>query len=102
VVPITFYSGETGGHGQDKVCLVNLWGEVCTASKCGNKHPKVCIVADHSKGKIPRATCSLWHMHVQFAKNPGNVTGRRKGPNPPPAARGARLRSGLPSRMHRS
>jgi hypothetical protein len=39
-----------------KVCPVNLRGEVCTASNCGNKHPKVCLVADHSKGKIPKAT----------------------------------------------
>jgi hypothetical protein len=40
-----------------KVCPVNLLGEVCTANNCGSKHPKVCLVADHSKGKIPKATC---------------------------------------------
>jgi hypothetical protein len=51
---------------QRKVCTVNLPGEVCTANNCGSKHPKVCLVAGHSKGKIPKATCSLWHMHVPF------------------------------------
>jgi hypothetical protein len=88
-----------------KVCSVNLRGEVCTASNCGNKHPKVCLVADYSKGKIPKAICSLWHMLVPFAGNAGagNSTGRRNGPNlPPPAARGttaARPRSCRPSRI---
>jgi hypothetical protein len=67
-----------------KVCPFNLWGEVCTASNCGSKHPKVCLLADHSKGKIPKATCSLWHMRVPFAGSTGNVIGRRNGPNPPP------------------
>ena len=72
-----------------KVCPVNLRGEVCTASNCGNKHPKVCLVADHGKGKIPKATCLLWHMRVPFAGNAGNVTGRRNGPNPPPGSKGS-------------
>jgi hypothetical protein len=76
---------------QRKVYPVNLRGEVCTANNLGSKHPKVCIVADHGKGKIPKATCALWHVGVPFAgKTQGNFTGRRSGPNPPPAARGAR------------
>jgi hypothetical protein len=72
-----------------KVCPVNLWGEVCTASNCGNKHPRVCLAADHGKGKIPKVTCSLWHMRVSFAGKAGNVTGRRNGPNPPPGSKGS-------------
>jgi hypothetical protein len=59
---------------------------------CGNKHPKVCLVADHSKGKIPKATCSLWHMRVPFAGNAGNITGRRNGPNPPPGSKGSKTK----------
>jgi hypothetical protein len=79
---------------QRKVCPVNLRGEVCTANNCGSKHPKVCLVADHGKGKIPKATCALWHMWVPFAgKIQGNFTGRRSGPNPPPVA----ARPGRPS-----
>jgi hypothetical protein len=46
---------------------VNLWGEVYTANNCGSKHPEVCLVADQGKGKIPKATCTLWHMRVPFA-----------------------------------
>jgi hypothetical protein len=75
-----------------KVCPVNLRGEVCTASNCGNKHPKVCLVADHSKGKITKATCSLWHMLVPFAGNAGNVTGRRNGLNLPPGSKGSKAK----------
>jgi hypothetical protein len=78
-----------------KVCPLNLRGEVCTASNCGNKHPKVCLVADHSKGKIPKATCSLWHMRVPFAGNAGNVgnvTGRRNGFNHPPGSKGSKAK----------
>jgi hypothetical protein len=52
---------------QRKVCPVNLRGEVCTVNNCGSKHPKVCPVADHGKGKIPKATCALRHMQVPFA-----------------------------------
>jgi hypothetical protein len=65
-----------------KVCPVNLRGEVCTANNCSSKHPKVCLVADHGKGKIPKATCLLWQMRVPFA---GNFTGRRSGLKPPPS-----------------
>jgi hypothetical protein len=85
---------------QSKVCPFNLRGEICTASNCGSKHPKVCLVADHGKGKIPKATCSLWHMRVPFtAKSQGNFTGRRSGPKPPPAARvTTATMSGRPSR----
>jgi hypothetical protein len=49
---------------QRKVCPVYLRGEVCTADNCGNKHPEVCLVADHGRGKIPKATCMLWHMRI--------------------------------------
>jgi hypothetical protein len=49
---------------QRKVCPVNLQGEVCTADNCGSKHPQVCLVADHGKGKIPKSTCLLWHMRI--------------------------------------
>jgi hypothetical protein len=75
-----------------KVCPVNLRGKVCTASNCGVKHPKVCLVADHSKEKIPKATCSLWHMRVPFAGNAGNITGRRDGSNPPPGSKGSKAK----------
>jgi hypothetical protein len=74
---------------QRKVCPVNFRGEVCTANNCGSKHPKVCLVADHGKGKIPKATCVLWHMQVPFAgKSQGKFTGRRSGPRPPPGSKG--------------
>jgi hypothetical protein len=73
---------------QRKVCPVNLRREVCTASNCGSKHPKVCLVADHGKGKIPKATCSLWYMRVPFTAAQGNFTGRRNGPKPPPGGKG--------------
>jgi hypothetical protein len=80
-----------------KVCPVNLRGEVCRASNCGNKHPKVCLVADHRKGKIPKVTCLLWHMCVPFAGNAGagnagNVTRRRNGPNPPLGSKGSKTK----------
>jgi hypothetical protein len=76
---------------QRKVCPVNLRGEVCTANNCGNKHPKVCIVANHSKGKIPKATCALWHMRVPFwAEQPRETSlGGGAAPTLPAAARGA-------------
>jgi hypothetical protein len=78
-----------------KVCPLNLRGEVCTAANCGNKHPKVCLVADHSKGKIPKATCSLWHMRIRFAGNAGgagNATGRRNGSNHPSGSKGSKAK----------
>jgi hypothetical protein len=43
--------------------------KVSTAFNCGNKHPKVCLVANPRKGKISKATCSLWHMRKPFAGN---------------------------------
>jgi hypothetical protein len=49
---------------QRKVCPVSLRGEVSTADNCGSKHPQVCLVANHSKGKIPKSTCMLWHMRI--------------------------------------
>jgi hypothetical protein len=57
---------------QRKVCPVNLRGEVCTADNCGSKHPQVCLVADHSKGKIPTSTCMLWHMRIPRENPTGN------------------------------
>jgi hypothetical protein len=63
---------------QRKVCPVNLRREVCTANNCRSKHPKVCLVANHGKGKIPKAMCALWHMRVPFAgKSQGNFTRRK-------------------------
>jgi hypothetical protein len=74
---------------QRKVCPVNLRGEFCTANNCGSKHPKVCLVANHGKGKIPKATCTLWHMRVPLTgKSQGNFTERRSGPKPPPGSKG--------------
>jgi hypothetical protein len=57
---------------QRKVCPVNLRGEVCTADNCGSKHPQVCLVADHGKGKIPKSTCMLWHMRIPRENPTGN------------------------------
>jgi hypothetical protein len=73
---------------QRKVCPVNLQGEVCTASNCGSKHPKVCLVANHGKGKIPKATCLLCHMQVPFTATQQNFTRRSSGPKPPPGGKG--------------
>jgi hypothetical protein len=88
---------------QRKVCPVNLLGEVCTASNCGSKHPKVYLVADPGKGKIPKAICSLWHMQVPFTATQGNFTRRRNGPSLPPAARGTTAAMpGRPSRTNTS
>jgi hypothetical protein len=74
---------------QRKVCPMNLRGEVCTANNCGNKHPKVCIAADHGKGKIPKATCVLWHMRVSRwqAKPRETSPGGGAGPTLSPSAR---------------
>jgi hypothetical protein len=52
-------------------------------------------------GKIPKATCSLWHMRIPFAGNAGNSTGRRNGFNHPPGSKGSRakvVRSAMPDR----
>jgi hypothetical protein len=68
---------------QRKVCPVNLRGEVCMDDNCGSKHPKVCLVADHGKGKIPKATCKLWHMRIPLAR--GNSTGNSSNNNARPA-----------------
>jgi hypothetical protein len=68
VVPDAVCPIDAGGQGQAEEGLPGEPpGEVCMAYSCGNKHPKVCIMADHSKGKIPNATCALWHMRVPFA-----------------------------------
>jgi hypothetical protein len=87
---------------QRKVCPVNLQGEVCTANNCDSKHPKVCLVANHGKGKIPKATCTLWHMQVPFAdKSQGNFTGRRSGPKPPPGSKGNNSNNAWPAKLDR-
>jgi hypothetical protein len=49
-------------------------------------------VADHSKRKILKATCSLWHMRVAFVGNAGHFTGKRNGPNPPPGSKGSKAK----------
>jgi hypothetical protein len=51
---------------------VNLRGEVCTADNCGSKHPQVCLVADHSSGKILKSTCMMWHMMIPRENPTGN------------------------------
>jgi hypothetical protein len=84
---------------QRKVCPVNLRGKVCTANNCSSKHPKVCLLADHGKGKIPKATCALWHMQVPFtAKLQGNFNGRRSGPKPPPGSKGNNCNNARPAK----
>jgi hypothetical protein len=63
-----------------------------------NKHPKVCNVAAHGKGKIPKATCTLWHMRVPFARTTrtqGNFTGGKNCSNPPPGSKGNNINSKL-------
>jgi hypothetical protein len=55
-------------------------------------------VADHNKGKIPKATWLLWHMRVPVAGNAGNVTGRRNGPNPPPGSKGSKAKVVRPAK----
>jgi hypothetical protein len=86
---------------QRKVCPVNLRGEVCTANNCDSNHPKVCLVADHGKGKIPKAMCALWHMRVPFAGKSqfqGNFTWRRSGPKPPPGSKGNNSNNARPAK----
>jgi hypothetical protein len=74
---------------QRKVCPVNLRGEVCTANNCGSKHPKVFLVADHGKGKNPKATCALWHMRVPFAGQvPGKLHREEERPQASPLQQG--------------
>jgi hypothetical protein len=77
---------------QRKVCPVNLRGEVCTANNCGSNHPRFCLVVDHGKGKIPKATCALWHMRVPFAgKSQGNF-------KPPPGSKENNSNNALPAK----
>jgi hypothetical protein len=83
VVPVAVRPTVAGGQGQAEEGLPGEPpGEVCTANNCGNKHPKVCLVADHGKGKIPKATYTLWHIRVPFAGPRGKSQGK------PPASRG--------------
>jgi hypothetical protein len=72
-VPLSQEARDKDKQKQRKVCPVNLRGEVCTADNCGSKHPEVCLVADHGKGKIiPKATCTLWHMRIPRGNSIGN------------------------------
>jgi hypothetical protein len=82
-VPLSQEAKDKDKQKQRRVCPVNLRGEVCTADNCGSKHPEVCLVADHGKGKIPKATCTLWHMRIPFAR--GNSTGNSSNNNARPA-----------------
>jgi hypothetical protein len=38
-------------------------------------------VADHGKGKIPKATCTLWHMRIPRGIPRGNSTGNNSSNN---------------------
>jgi hypothetical protein len=71
-VPLSKEARDKDKPRQRKICPVNLRGEVCTAENCGSKHLKVCLVADHGKGKIPKATCTLWHMRIPRGNSVGN------------------------------
>jgi hypothetical protein len=71
-VPLSQEARDKDKQRQRKVCPVNLRGEVCTADNCGSKHPEVCLVAHHGKGKIPKATCTLWHMRIPRGNSVGN------------------------------
>jgi hypothetical protein len=77
-IPLSQEARDTQKYRQRKVCLVNLPGEVCTADNCRSKHPKVCLVADHRKGKIPNATCTLWHMRIPRGNFVGNSNNNNK------------------------
>jgi hypothetical protein len=68
---------------QRKVCPVNLRGEVCMADNCGSKHPQVCLVANHGKGKIPKSTCMLWHMRIPRENPTGNISNNNAQPAKP-------------------
>jgi hypothetical protein len=71
-VPLSQEARDKDKQRQRKVCPVNLRGEVCTDHNCGSKHPQVCLVADHGKGKIPKSTCTLWHMRIPRENPTGN------------------------------
>jgi hypothetical protein len=85
MVPVAVRPAVTGGQGQaeaEEDLPGEPPGEVCTANNCDSKHPEVCLVADHGKGKIPKATCTLWHMRIPFAR--GNSTGNSSNNNARP------------------
>jgi hypothetical protein len=71
-VPLSQEARDKDKRRQRKVCPVNLRGEVCTADNCGSKHPQVCLVANHGKGKIPKSMCMLWHMRIPGENPTGN------------------------------
>jgi hypothetical protein len=77
-VPLSQEARDKDKQKQRKICPVNLRGEVCTADNCGSKHPKVCLVADHGKGKIPKATCTLWRMRIPRGNSTGNSKNNNK------------------------
>jgi hypothetical protein len=76
---------------QRKVCPMISGGRCARPTTGVTNTLKVCIVAAHGKGKIPKARCTLWHMQVPFAgatTTQGNFTGRRSSPNPSPGSKG--------------
>jgi hypothetical protein len=82
---------------QRKVCPVNLRGEVCTADNCGSKHPQVCLVADHGRGKIPKSRCMLWHMRILRENPTGNISINNNQPAKPDDKYIARLEAECPA-----
>jgi hypothetical protein len=82
-VPLSQEAKDKDKQKQSKVCAVNLREEVCTVDKCGNKHTEVCLMADLVKGKIHKATCTLWHMQIPLTR--GNSTGNSSNNNARPA-----------------
>jgi hypothetical protein len=82
-VPLSQEAKDKDKQKQRKVCPVYLRGEVCTDDNCGNKHPEVCLVADHGKGKIPKATCMLWHMRIPRGNPTGNISNNNARPAKP-------------------
>jgi hypothetical protein len=82
-----------------KVCPVNLRGEVCTASNCKNKHPKVCFVADHSKGEDPQGdVLAVAHASPICGKR-GKHHREEERPQPSPGSKGskAKVRPAIPN-----
>jgi hypothetical protein len=71
-VPLSQEARDKDKQKQRKFCPVNLRGEVCSADNCRSKHPEFCLVSDHGKGKIPKATCTLWHKQIPWGNSIGN------------------------------
>jgi hypothetical protein len=51
---------------------------------CGNRHPDVCGLTAHGKGRIDKSECRYWHMRSVAS---GNRSGRRQDPRPSPVRR---------------